>query len=273
MCRPFGLTDFMQILFFMIMISMVCTWFYIYLAKIPDAPFGPANARKLLVIRGVAGFFGIWGFYFSLRYLDLAEATIINFVAPVFANIAIHIVTGRRGSPIQLIAGVICVLGVVLVLEPWNVHLRNSASEHVTAIAMALIGVLGGAGSYVAISLLEENAHPILTVAYFTTISAALNGLVMILQRQESFHLPSTSSQWLLVVSMGVLHFAMHYLSAASLTWEGCSGRALNVVYTQIVFSVLADKLVWHVNPDAWKYVGAFLVLSNAIFIAMGKPS
>jgi hypothetical protein len=37
--------------------SIICAA-YLWLAKIPDAPFGQRSIRPLLVIRGVAGFFG-----------------------------------------------------------------------------------------------------------------------------------------------------------------------------------------------------------------------
>ena len=41
------------------------------------------NLLSLSLLRGICRIFGIWGFYVSLRYLALAEATQINCLVPV----------------------------------------------------------------------------------------------------------------------------------------------------------------------------------------------
>ncbi|KAL9095473.1 MAG: hypothetical protein Q9165_002344 [Trypethelium subeluteriae] len=261
-----------EIVFFMMAISAVLTWVYAWLAKIPEAPLGRKSTRPLLIIRGVLGTFGIWGFYFSLRYLDVAEATMINFIAPMLAILLVNTVTGRQTSPGYLLAGFVSIIGAVLALKPWSVHPTNTLSEQVVAIVMALVGVLGGAGAYVIISVLGEDSHPVTTVSYFNTICTVMNGVAMIVQGRKGFILPSISLQWSLIFAMGLTSFAMQCLSTASLTWDRDPGRALNVVYTQIVFSMMADKLVWHISPDVWKYGGAILVLSSAVFVAIKKP-
>ena len=55
----------------------------VYFTHIPHFPLGPRSVRWLLVTRGLSGFFGVLGLYFSLLYLPLAEATVLTLLAPI----------------------------------------------------------------------------------------------------------------------------------------------------------------------------------------------
>ena len=46
--------------------------------------------------RGLSGFFGIYGMWYSVRYLPLAEATVLSFLAP---NVAGYLCARLLGDP------------------------------------------------------------------------------------------------------------------------------------------------------------------------------
>lgn len=48
--------------------------------------FGPPGVRILLCLRGIVGAFGLYGVYFSLRYLSLSDATVLTFLSPVLCG-------------------------------------------------------------------------------------------------------------------------------------------------------------------------------------------
>ncbi|KAF2790742.1 hypothetical protein K505DRAFT_282035 [Melanomma pulvis-pyrius CBS 109.77] len=256
-----------EILLFMMITTTVFSWIYIYLTQIPSFCFVDRKVLPLLFLRGIAGFFGIWGFYYSLRDLALAEATIINFIAPMLAILLSGLLLGQHYTAAQIFAGLISIVGVMCVFQPWSAYTMGVSTGHSLAVGAAFVGVLGGAISYITISRLGEAVHPIVTVAYFATITTMLNGLVLLFQ-MTTFRIPSTSTQWLAVCVLGTLSFAMHWLSTASLTWDANPNQALNIVYVQIVFAILADKLVFKISPDVWKYVGGGLILGSAAFVA-----
>lgn len=252
--------------------TMLLSWAYTYLFKLPDRPLGHPSARFLLTLRGIAGFFGIWGFYYSLRYLALAEASIINFLAPILAVLLLGLFPGAKLSLGQLLAGLVSMGGVICVLQPWSAPVSYSGREQLMAIGAAFVGVAGGAVSYVAMARLGEKVHPILTVAYFSTFCVVLSALLLVVQWQ-TLRLPTTALQWTLASILGLLGFAMHWLMTASLTWEGDSKRPLNFIYTQIVFAIFADKIVWDIAPDVWKYIGGALIICSALFVASTKAT
>jgi drug/metabolite transporter (DMT)-like permease len=257
----------------MMITTSLLSWTSAYLLRLPCLPFGPPQTRLLLCLRGAAGFVGIWGFYYSLRYLALAEASIINFLAPILAVLLLGVLPSAGGlSVAQLLAGLVSMGGVVCVLQPWSAPVAHSGTEEALAIGAAMVGVAGGAVSYVAMARLKDRVHPILTVAYFSTFSVVLSGLLLVAQ-WRTLRLPMTTLQWGLALVLGILGFAMHWLMTASLTCEGDAKRPLNFVYTQIVFAMVADKVIWDVAPNGWKYLGGALIIGSAIFVASTKAS
>lgn len=43
------------------------------------------------------------------------------------------------------------------------------------------------------------------------------------------------------------------------------------MVYTQMLFALAGDKLVFGVSPDVWSWVGSGLILAGAIWVAAAK--
>jgi drug/metabolite transporter (DMT)-like permease len=98
--------------------TVICSAFYMWYNKIPQ-PFGAPSVRPLLLLRGIAGFFGVFGLYYSLMYLPLSEATVLTFLAPILCCYACSLVIpGEVFTRKQQIAGVVSLLGVILIARP-----------------------------------------------------------------------------------------------------------------------------------------------------------
>ena len=53
----------LQILLVRMSITMVCCLLWMRIAKVPHNPLGRRDVRRLLVLRGGGGFFGVFGLY------------------------------------------------------------------------------------------------------------------------------------------------------------------------------------------------------------------
>ena len=96
----------LQIIFVRMLATAICALLYMWLKKIPDAPFGPRHVRGLLILRGFAGFAGLFCAYCersrvkksfmdrrklikssnyedALSYLNLSDSTVISFLTPI----------------------------------------------------------------------------------------------------------------------------------------------------------------------------------------------
>lgn len=130
----------------------------------PDFPLGPVNVRWLMLLRAVGGTFGATGFYFSLEYLPMGEATVVNLLAPLASCCFMAIFLGRgHFSSIHAIAAVASLGSVILMARPSSLF-PDPASEHrlqtelrdrkdeerlalLLGFTFALIGAGGGAVS------------------------------------------------------------------------------------------------------------------------------
>ncbi|KAL9938018.1 hypothetical protein V8E36_003563 [Tilletia maclaganii] len=95
-----------------------CYIYLVFIAKDPHPFLGPPAVRKLLVIRGFSGFFGLFGLYFSLQYLDLADATVLTFLSPLATALLAAPLLKEPLQSRQLVAGLVCIVGVALIARP-----------------------------------------------------------------------------------------------------------------------------------------------------------
>ena len=70
------------------------------------------------------------------------------------------------------------------------------------------------------------------------------------------FLLPSTLRDWCLLLFLGICGFVMQFLLAAGLQYEK-SSRATNMVYTQMLFALFFDRLVFGTTMGWLSALGA----------------
>src|SRR5438045_2683272 len=116
-----------------IFVRMAVTWMgcmtYLYYNNIPDFVIGPKAIRSLLIIRGVFGFFGLFGIYYSVQYLDLSDATVLTFLAPTLTACFGRVFLKEPFIRTELYAGIISLLGVVLIARPQSLFESGSTTE------------------------------------------------------------------------------------------------------------------------------------------------
>lgn len=87
----------------------------------PHPILGPPGVRLLLVLRGIIGFFGLSGFYASLRYLSLADATVITFLSPILTGFLCSVFLDERFTLKEIAAGCASMFGVLLIARPKSI--------------------------------------------------------------------------------------------------------------------------------------------------------
>ncbi|KAI4109651.1 MAG: hypothetical protein LQ339_001764 [Xanthoria mediterranea] len=273
--------------------SLLCTS-YMWWAQVEHFPLGQKDVRKLLMARGFGGFFG-----HSLQYLPLAEATVITFLAPIVACWACSILIHEPFTRSEQIAGLVSLVGVILIARPTSffspdagetpiatatgdvlpatnatTHSQLTITDHITsgqrllAVGVALIGVLGAASAYTTIRMIGQRAHPLISVNYFAAWTTFVATAVLLFVPGMDFQLPSGVKQWSYLVFLGVCGFVMQILLTAGLSYEK-SSRATNMVYTNMLFALAFDKLVFDTTMGSMSILGSSLILGSALYIAV----
>ncbi|KAI0019783.1 hypothetical protein F4780DRAFT_404682 [Xylariomycetidae sp. FL0641] len=279
---------------------------------IPHGLLGPPAVRPLLAARAVAGFFGIFGMWYSLTALPLAEATVVTFLSPALAAALCHRLLGDPFTRTERLGGLLALAGVVLVTRPASLFRGNTLAEgaeveagadppaprRLAALAMALLGVAGGALATTALRCIGPRAHPLVSVNYFSAWCVLVTAGVLAVYprlRPASLASPSSSSAGeeegevedalatgfagtlprsplhaALVLAICLCGLAMQVLTTRGLAAER-SNRALAMVYTHVLFAAALDRLVFGAVMGWAGVAGCALVVGSAVWVALSK--
>ncbi len=149
---------------------------------------------------------------------------------------------------------------------------RITPAQRLTAVGVGLVGVVGAAITYTCIRWIGKRAHPMLSVNYFAAWTTLISVLVLQFHPRIDFRMPSGSREWGLLFSLGICGFLMQILLTAGLQQES-SSRPTNMIYTQMLFAVFFDKLVWNSTLGVWSIIGSTIVLGSAIYVALQHRS
>ncbi|ERF74639.1 hypothetical protein EPUS_00769 [Endocarpon pusillum Z07020] len=245
-----------QILFARMSITVLLTLFYGFYTRIPYFPFGSKVVRLLLIARGVGGFFGVFGLYWSLLYLPLAEATVLTFLAPILTCYACSLlIKGETFSRQQQIAGFLSLVGVVFIARPGSLFMSSGAHhdaghdpstvhsnttsavsatsppsstasqptqhQHLLAVLFAMVGVLGATTALTTIRKIGTRAHPLISVNYFSSWCTIVSSVAVLAAPSVGFRLPANVQEWGLLIMLGIFGFVMQFLLTAGLAYGG----------------------------------------------------
>jgi len=145
-------------------------------------------------------------------------------------------------------------------------------TQRTVAVGVALVGVIGAAGAYTTIRWIGKRTHALIIVNYFSVMCTSVSIIFMISLSGVGFLLPKRLIEWAYLFFLGLTGFTMQFLLAAGLQYEK-SSRATNMVYTQMLFALAFDKLVFGVTPGVLSIIGSTLILGSAIYVALRKEA
>lgn len=282
----------------LIWVRMTITWaccvLYMSIVKVPDPVLGPKGVRLLLAFRGVCGFMGLFGSYFSLQYLSLSDATVLQFLAPMCTAIVGALVLKEEFKRSQGVASVCSLIGVVLIARPTflfgqgsttgvpdpavildgrSVGIRALAeitpANRLRAVAAAMVGVLGATGAYTSIRAIGKRAHPLHSIVAFSA-QCVVSSSIAILVVRPHLVLPTRLDWIAMLFAIGVMGFGGQILMTMGLQRES-AGRGTMAVYIQIIFATMNDIVFFHSTPTLLSILGTVIIMTSAIYVALSK--
>ncbi|KAI1813055.1 hypothetical protein GGS20DRAFT_502229 [Poronia punctata] len=292
--------DPMQLLFCRMLLTTLACVVYIHRRRIPHGVLGDPKVRWLLLARGSVGFFGIYGMWYSMKYLPLAEATVITFLAPNLAGYWCHLLLGDPYTRTEQFASLLALGGIVLITKPTTLLSSGTTaaqeaqaladnstgligpdsattSERLGAIGFALLGVLGGSFAFTAMRAIGTRAHTLVSVNYFSTMCVLVTFSVLTIapladvgQPDLRLGLPSSLRQWGLLLFITSCGLATQVLITKGLAAER-SNRAVAMTYTHMLFAAGFDRFVWGTSLDWLSGTGCAMIVAGAVWVAVGK--
>ncbi|KAK6189321.1 hypothetical protein LQW54_013384 [Pestalotiopsis sp. IQ-011] len=287
----------LQIIFVRMLATAILGSLYMWIKKVPDFPLGNPQIRRLLVLRGFAGFIGLFCSYYSLSYLNISDATVISFIVPTLTAFMCFVVLKEPFTVQEALAGIIAFIGVLFIARPPFLFpvsedqdtakglgivadadgpsgivpvVPATPAERSLAVLLGVLGSFGAATAYSTIRVIGKRAHSLVSVNYFAVVATVGSCLLILLHPDLEFKVPQNPAQWVLLVAIGVAGFLLQFLLTEGLQREK-AGRATNLIYTQLVFALVLEKIVWGTTPSGWSLIGALLIIGAAMWVSLQK--
>ncbi|KAI0441801.1 DUF6-domain-containing protein [Xylaria telfairii] len=287
----------LHIIFVRMLATAILGSLYMWHKKVPNFPLGPRNMFHLLIMRGAAGFVGLFGLYYSLSYLEISDATAISFLVPTWTAILCYVWLGEPYRTQEALSGLISLAGVLLIARPAFLFGRATVpdNEDVTvtmfivdrvqeglpvgspsppqrtlAILCSIMGTFAAATAYSTIRVIGKRVHSLISVNYFATLSTIGSGLIILVHPDLHFILPKGAMQWILLFIIGVAGFLLQFLLTEGLQREK-GGRATNMTYFQMVLALIIERVIWGTTPALLSLVGSALIIGAAIWLSLQK--
>jgi drug/metabolite transporter (DMT)-like permease len=218
--------------------------------------------RRRLVVRGLIGASGLGCLFYALRSLPLADATVIQYLHPVFTAVLAAFVLRERAGAGILLSLALGVAGVLLVARPAFLFGAASAAD---LPPLALLAALGGAFfsacAYVAVRHLSATEHPLVIVFYFALVASCAS-----LPFAIRAGVAPQGWEWALLAGVGVSAQLGQVALTHGLRLEPAT-RATALSYLQVVFAAIAGAVVFGDRPGLWTAAGALLILAGSLVV------
>ena len=251
----------LQIIFVRALVSVVLSLIDIGRSRVH--PLG--NRKALLFARGFSGFLALTGVFYALFHLSIAQATVLQYLHPVFTALLAFLFLAERPTTATLACIALSLLGLACMVAPYW-----TASDTTTAPLWPVIAGLGGAfGSGVAYTLVRKlviTEHPSVIVLYFPLI--CVPGALLL--GGADFIWP-TAAGWGVLLGVGCFT-QLGQLALTKAMQLDAASRVTSLSYVQIIFAAILGWLAFGEIPTRATLLGGGLILLGAIVSAWMQP-
>lgn len=216
------------------------------------APLG--QRRGLLLLRGLFGFAGLHCVFYAVAHLPLAEATVLQYLHPIFTALLAWRVLGEAVGRGVAVGVALSLLGVLLVT---GVPAGDAALDPF-ATGVAVAGAFFSGCAYVTVRRLSQSEHPLVIVLYFpmVTVPATLPWVM-------TDGVWPVGVEWLWLFGVGVAAQIGQVALTRGMQHEPAA-RATALSYLQVVFAALLGAAFFAELPSTATILGAGLILAGS---------
>ncbi len=215
----------------------------------------PRGSLKYLLLRSIFGSIGIFGNFYALDRLNIADAAMLNKMSPFFSLLLSMFILGEKPTLASVLSIALAFVGALFVIKP---------SMDFSHVIPALAGFAGGMGAGFAYACVRKchtyNVQGFLIIAFFSAFS-----LLCALPSTILFYSPMTSRQFLFLLAAG-LAAAGGQLGITGAYFNAPSSKISIYEYTQIIFSALLGFFLFEQLPDALSLLGYTVIIGTAVF-------
>ena len=209
---------------------------------------------KLQILRGVIGFSALYGLYYSIDQLPLADATALSFSTPLFITALSMPLLGEIVGLKRWVAVVFGFIGVIVIAKPTgDVNLLGVTAGVVAALLDALVMVIS--------RILSKTDAVFTSVFYHTLISLILLAIMCLFNWSPmNFEQAGFLALLAFVSISGHLAIVKAYSIADAVV-------VAPMLYTLIIWGLLFGYFVWGEDPGGNLLIGTPIVILSGLYI------
>jgi drug/metabolite transporter (DMT)-like permease len=210
---------------------------------------------RLHLVRGIVLIASSLCFFSALRYLPLAEATALNYTAPMLVTLMAAWLLGERLTRPRWAFVVAGLLGMLLIVRP--------GSEMLTPAALL---ALGAAALYATFQILTRKLageNLMVLMMYPSLVGTALLSLGLPFVHSDEWYPTSDLGAF---VGIGIAGTVGHLLFVQAFQRASASAIA-PFTYMQLVWSTLAGWLLFATFPDGWTLIGIVVIAGSGVVL------
>ncbi len=222
----------------------------------------PAGIRSLKtrrpglqVFRGMLGFAAMFMWFFAVSNMPLAQATAINFSAPVFAAVLIAVFLGERMRVRRWTATGLGFVGMLIVLRP-------GFADFTLAIGAALCASMLMAVGATVVKVVARTDHPNSVVLYVPLFLSVFSFVPAILNWT-----PPTGTDLAVMAALGLVGTLAHHCWVRAFAVTEATA-VLPYDFVRLPMMALAGYALYAEVPDIWTWIGATVILASSVYMA-----
>ncbi len=209
-----------------------------------------------LLLRASCGSIGIFGNFYALDHLNIADAAMLNKMSPFFTLLFCFFLLGEKVELIPLLAVSTAFAGSLLIIKP---------SFNLTHFIPSLAGFFSGMGAGFAYACVRKlhsyNTSPSLIITFFSLFSCLISVPFILINP-----VPMTLKQFLILLGAGLAAAGGQF--GITFAYYNAPASKISIFdYSQIIFSAILGFIAFHQIPDIFSFLGYVIIISMAAVV------
>lgn len=240
--------------------------------------FGPRDVRWMLIVRGIAGSTSLFLRFCALRYLPIADASVIIFSVPVFVAVMAKVFLKEPCSVFHWISVIATLLGIALITKlPFffgttemveATQAVNTSQDRMFGILTAISSTVFSATVYVLLRKLKDTDH-FVVLLNFGWVAVIETFCITVLFGH--FTMPRAGVDQMLVFCLCLFSFLGQVCLTRALQTEQAGPVSVVRSTADIVFVFIWQISFFNEIPDQYSVSGAIVVSACVILTGVRK--
>ncbi|KGJ88985.1 protein of unknown function DUF6 transmembrane [Colwellia psychrerythraea] len=220
--------------------------------------------KILLIARGTVGSFALMFVYYAVTTLPLAEATVLQYLHPVFTAVLALFFLKEVIQRSTIACIVISLIGLFIIIQP-NLQLDSHVHYPWLSIGAGVLGAFGSAVAYIIIKKLTKTDDSSVIIFYFPLVALPISMIML----GSDFVVPSLAATGLLILIGIFTQVGQVGLTKALNSADASKATAYS--YVQVLFSVFIGWAYFSEVPVLTTIIGGSFIMVGALVNVLWK--